>query len=214
MKQTIVISIIVAFLFFTLGYFVHSNLTLSANQTSSGLKELAKGSNTFQAGWDAAKKRLAETNFIPMMDRGEVSSISGTVKAVNGNKITLTIRPLEPLADPALDERTITVDNNTKISGTEQKYPQILQKEMEDFQKNMQERINNKDLAAQPLDPPRSTYEKKEITLASIKTGDIITVIAKENIKDKKEFVATEISALIALTKVNTPAAATPPNIK
>jgi hypothetical protein len=186
MKQTIVISIIVAFLFFTLGYFVRSTLTPS------------QGSNTFQAGWDAAKKRLAETNFVPMVERGEVSSIFGTVKAINGNKITLTIRPLEPLANPALDERIITVDSNTKISGTEQKDPQTWQKEMEDFQKNMQERMDNKDLAGQRLEPPTPTYEKKEITLASIKTGDIITVTAKENIKDKKEFIATEISASIS----------------
>ncbi|NCQ16227.1 hypothetical protein GW814_01060, partial [Candidatus Falkowbacteria bacterium] len=47
---------VVALIFFSLGYLIGS-----AKVSPTG--KLAIGANTFQAGWEAAKKRLADSGF-------------------------------------------------------------------------------------------------------------------------------------------------------
>ena len=75
-----------------------------------------KGENTFEAGWQAAQERLSESGFMPPMIEGaEITSVNGEVKEVKDNRISLKISPLEPLADPDLDNRIVEVDEKTKI---------------------------------------------------------------------------------------------------
>ncbi|MFH1583175.1 MAG: hypothetical protein ABIB72_02555 [Candidatus Falkowbacteria bacterium] len=194
MKQTIIISLVVALVFFTLGYLIGS-----AKISPTG--QLAIGANTYQAGWEAAKKRLADSGFgLPMADF-EINNVSGQVTAVKGDAITLKIMPLELLADPNLDERIIKVDANTKIYVLEQKDQAEYQKEMEDFDKKMQEQINNMpapgEIPASPVDAitPPGFFVKKEISISGIKVGDNISVIAADNdIKNTKQFTAAEIN--------------------
>ncbi|MDP2736699.1 MAG: hypothetical protein Q8O59_02860, partial [bacterium] len=168
--------------------------------TSTG--SLAKGANTYQAGWDAAKKRLSDSGFAaaPMADF-EINNVFGQVTAVQDNAITLKIRPMEPLADPDLDERIIKVDANTKIYIQEQKDQAEYQKEMEDFNKKMQEQINNMPAPSQaPATPsaaimPPEFYTKKQASISDIKTGAQINVIAVDkDIKNTKQFSAAEIN--------------------
>jgi len=90
--------LVVALIFFSLGYLIGS-----AKVSPTG--KLAIGANTFQAGWEAAKKRLADSGFAAPMANLEINNVSGQVTAIQDNAITLKIRPLEPLADPSLDER-------------------------------------------------------------------------------------------------------------
>ena len=183
----------VALVFFTLGYLIGG-----INITPTG--QLVKGANTFQAGWDAAKKRLSDSGFAAPMANFEINNVSGQVTAVKDNDITLKIRPLEPLADPSLDERIVKVDANTKIYTLEQKDQAQYQKEMEDFNKKMQEQLKN------PLEPgqaptspasaimPPEFFVKKEASISDIKVGATISVIAADqDIKNAKQFTAAEI---------------------
>ncbi len=75
-KQTIIIGS-ASIIFFLLG--------VAAGGTTSG------GDDTFQAGWDAAEQRLAESGFSPMLtEEGfEIKSVYGTIEEINGNKISL-----------------------------------------------------------------------------------------------------------------------------
>jgi len=194
MKKLIIISLVVALVFFTLGYAVGGTKV-----TSSG--QLAVGANTYQAGWDAAKKRLADSGFADPMANLEVKNVSGEVTAVQGNAITLKIRSLEPLADPSLDERTIIVDANTKIYILEQKDQAQYQSEMADFNKKMQEQLKTPPAPGQtPTAPagaitPPEFLIKKETGISDIKTGAQINVIAADkDIKNTKQFNAAEIS--------------------
>jgi len=209
MKKPIIISLVVALVFFTLGYLIGG-----INITPTG--QLVKGANTFQAGWDAAKKRLSDSGFAAPMANFEINNVSGQVTAVKDNDITLKIRPLEPLADPSLDERIVKVDANTKIYTLEQKDQAQYQKEMEDFNKKMQEQLKN------PLEPgqapaaaagaitPPDFFVKKEASISDIKVGMNINVIAADkDIKNAKQFSAAEINLQPA--PVMTPAAVTPP---
>ncbi len=177
------IIIIVAVVFFIFGYILSSQINLPA-------KIGPAGQNTFQAGWSAAKQRLAE--FMPPLTQGEIKSLSGQVQKIEGSKISLKIRPLEPLADPALDNRLAETDNNTKIYKLVQKDAAEYQKEMKEFTKKMEEQMKNPSERPAPLMPPEM-YAKKESALSALKAGDQITVIAQENIREKREFKAVEI---------------------
>ena len=117
-KQTITI-IIIVLVSFGLGFYLNDYYKSVTND------------NTFQAGWDAAKQRLEETGFFPTMEEDtEVAFVNGEIKEIKDNKISLEIYPLEPLADPELDNRIVEVDENTKIY-------QLVEKDQAEYQKEM-----------------------------------------------------------------------------
>lgn len=164
----------------------------------------AGSANTFQAGWDAAKKRLSETGYaFPVM--AEAMSVSGIVQDIKDDGMTVAIRPLEPLADPALDIRTVKFDANTKLYQIDQKDPIKYQKEVEAFNLKMRS-VSPQTI---PANYPQS-FVKTAITAKDIKIGMNVTITAANNIKESKEFIATEITvqtvtAPIAPTSVITP---------
>jgi len=201
--------LVVALIFFSLGYLIGS-----AKVSPTG--KLAISANTFQAGWEAAKKRLADSGFAAPMANLEIKNVSGQAIAVQGDAITLKIGPLEPLADPNLDERIVKIDNNTKIYILEQKDQTQYQSEMAEFNKKMQEQLKNPPkpgetpaAAAGAIMPPEF-FVKKEASISDIKVGMNINVIAADkDIKNAKQFSAAEIN--LQPVPVMTPAAVTPP---
>ena len=181
-KQTITI-IIIALVFFGLGFSL-------GNFYPVGLK----GENTFEAGWQAAQERLSETGFMPMFGEDmAITSLSGEVKEVKGNKISLKISPLEPLADPNLDNRIVEVDEKTKIYRLIEKDPAQYQAEMEEFERKMGEEMENPEEIPEPVVFPEM-YNKEEAGLADIEVDQRISVKTEEDIKEVKQFKAVEIT--------------------
>ena len=181
-KQTIT-TIIIALVFFGLGFY-------SGRLYPIGLK----GENTFEAGWQAAKQRLSETGFMPMFGEDmAITSLSGEVKEVKGNKISLKISPLEPLADPNLDNRIVEVDEKTKIYRLIEKDPAQYQAEMEEFERKMGEEMENPEVVTEPAVFPEM-YNKEEAGLADIEVDQRISVKTEEDIKEVKQFKAVEIT--------------------
>jgi hypothetical protein len=142
--------------------------------------------DTFQAGWDAAKQRLTETGFAPLIEDTEITSVSGEIQEIKDNKISLAIYHFEPLSDPELDNRIIEIDENTKIYQLVEKDQAQFQKEMDEFDKAMQE--------AQDISTPPEPYFKREINFSNIEVGQRITAVAQEDIKEVKQFKAIEIN--------------------
>jgi len=181
-KQTIT-TIIIALVFFGLGFY-------SGRLYPIGLK----GENTFEAGWQAAKQRLSETGFMPMFGEDmAITSLSGEVKEVKGNKISLKISPLEPLADPNLDNRIVEVDEKTKIYRLIEKDPAQYQAEMEEFERKMGEEMENPEEIPEPIVFPEM-YNKEEAGLADIEVDQRISVKTEGDIKEVKQFKAVEIT--------------------
>ena len=149
--------------------------------------------DTFQSGWEAAKQRLEEIGYFPMMEGMEITSVNGRVEEVKDNKISLKISPLEPLADSDLDNRIVEVDENTKIYQLVGRDPEQYQKETEEFNQRMQEQMANPEAVTEPVMLPEP-YTKQEISLADIEIGQQITVRTEEDIKDIKQFKAIEIT--------------------
>ena len=149
--------------------------------------------DTFQSGWEAAKQRLEEIGYFPMMEGMEITSVNGRVEEVKDNKISLKISPLEPLADSDLDNRIVEVDENTKIYQLVGRDMAEYQKETEEFNQRMQEQMANPETMADLGEYPEP-YTKEEISLADIEIGQQITVRTEEDIKDTKQFKAIEIT--------------------
>lgn len=148
----------------------------------------ARVENTYDSGWGAAKKRLAESDFARMVNIQDVRSVQGSIESIQGERISIRIRPLEPLADPVLDSRVVVVNGATKVLRLEPKNPQLFQKEMEEFF----EKLKKNKVYTDSISPPES-FIKTDISVGDLKVGDRIIVLSGENIKVAREFLATEI---------------------
>ena len=187
MKKTFLL-ILAFILVFALGVFAGSKI--KKGKTPQGVE------NSYQAGWDAAKQRIEQTGLGgPKMDNIEIKTISGTIEKIESNKITIKAMPLGALSDPALDSRIITVSNDTKIFQLTQKDPAQLQKEMDEFQSKMKALEENKEQSTENITPVQP-QDKKQVQLSDLKVGQQVSITSTENIKDKKEFAASEISIM------------------
>ncbi|KKR17957.1 MAG: hypothetical protein UT48_C0045G0006 [Parcubacteria group bacterium GW2011_GWE2_39_37] len=173
----VVAIILISILSFALGFKVGKNNKISINNQV----------NDFQAGWEAAKARLAKSG-INTTFNGQVNTISGKVVKMNNENLTLEIAPLEPLADVNLDERDVLITKNTKFYSLVPKDQKTLDKEFAEFTEKMKkQKIND-----QAVVPPES-FTKKEVEISSIKQGMFINVSSEEDIKNVKSFQAKEI---------------------
>lgn len=146
--------------------------------------------NSYQDGFDAAKKRVLESPMsATLRTPDDIRTISGVVTAVNGNRITIHTQSMNPFEDPTLDDRIIIVTADTKISKLSSKDPKVYQTEMNVFMKNMQ----SAKPSSNPLIPP-TLFTSTSAVVADIIAGSIISVTAGENIKSTKEFSASEIT--------------------
>jgi hypothetical protein len=80
MKKTIIISLTSSLIFFILGYFIGNTNIYSKIYNSA--EQSVKDNNTFQAGWEAAKKRLVDTGYLSAADNMNIN-IEQSVKDNN-----------------------------------------------------------------------------------------------------------------------------------
>lgn len=159
--------------------------------TFAYLKQASKneGTNTYQAGFDAARKLVEESGVGAMFQTSpDIRMVAGTVTKVEGNIISVDIQSVNPFDDGAFTKRTVTITKDTKIVALTQKDPKVMQSEMEAFTKAMQ---TGKGIA-QPATPPEP-FTRTPATVADIKVSSFVTVTATENIKTVKEFSASGI---------------------
>ena len=126
----------------------------------------------------------------------ETKIISGTIQKIDGNKLTFKISSANYLSDSKADIRTVTVDSNTKINLVFEKDPAQFKKEMDAFDEKMKQlQVKNDPSQIENIPLSPSPFENKEIKLSELKENQNITVVADENIKNKKEFIAIQIDA-------------------
>lgn len=174
-KTQLFIIILIALIFFGLGYV----FSIWKNQVP------IDKNNTFQAGWDAAQARITDSGILRNdKENVEMREVLGEIKEISDNKITLKIQALSLLADAALDTRMIVVDPATKIYSLEMKSLKEYGAELSAYNKLPQNQ--------QPATPP-DNFKKTEISITDLQVGQMIIAKADKNIKDMKEFNATEI---------------------
>lgn len=152
------------------------------------------------ASSDQLKARLTQFGMIPPSP-SEVKRLSGTIKAINGKTLTMTVQyPRDPFGDPSLDERLVTIGNSTKITLMAQKDMAMFQKEMEAFQVAIKEQKPGSISDPSKMPIPPQPFEKKDGTLSSFNVGQVVNITTAENVKDAKSFTATtvELAGMIA----------------
>jgi len=122
----------------------------------------------------------------------EIRTLSGAIQEIKNNTIFLksgaSSNPFEELPQV----REVVVTENTKIIKQKPKDSKLLQEEMADYQKALEEA--QKEPSATTVFPtPPMPFAEEEITIADLKVGDQITVEANENIKTKTRFEASRI---------------------
>lgn len=215
-KQLFAMTLITAIIFTGLGCYLAKNFDFYPKAEPTSSKAKAPGQDTFQAGWEAAKKRLIEIGMAPMMMEGEeIKTAKGTVESADGNSISIKIQPMEPLADPKLDKRTVTIDSGTKINLRKMKDYKIYEAETAKYDKKwkeMEEKMMKQQTAADPVaegagdmkiiestmaeewSEPPEMYFYQTGQLSDIKVGMQISATADKDIKEAQEFKAVEIT--------------------
>lgn len=202
-KKYAIILAVSAFVFFSLGLVVALQISKAMinGQKSGGNVVLSE--NTFQAGWEAAKQRLTDSGFYPNYEGVEITNISGTVESISGNKLAIKTALIEPLADQALEDRTVIVEDNTAINILKSKDMEIYEKEVKIFEEAMNKQMSQPladdengepSAAAIALEFP-SMYETSAGKIADIKIGMRIEIKSAQDIKDALQFAAVEINA-------------------
>lgn len=193
-KQLFVLLIISGFIFTGFGYLVLpkiiSQSAIGKKQTTAQLQN-----NTFTAGLDAAYNRLIARGHadvaVPGYGYRESKTIAGKIKEVTDNQIILDVYPVNPLADPQLDQRKVILDKNTKLYQRVEKTLEQMQKDFAEFDKQMKANVDRP--ADEPVMPP-TPFGQKEVDLSQFKAGDQIMITADSNIHNLKEFMAKEIN--------------------
>lgn len=147
------------------------------------------GGGTYQAGFDTARARVLESPMGAMFRTpDDIRTLSGSVTAVSGNRVTIHTTSINPFEDPALDDRIIVITTDTKIFKLTQKTQEVYKAEMDAFMKKMQ----STKVSSSPATPPSPSI-KTTADLTSITVGATLNVTAVDNIKTMKEFPASEI---------------------
>ncbi len=165
------------------------------------------GDKGYQAGWDAARQKIADAHVFPQA--ASINSVSGTVVSVSGEELVMdatqvVTNPLEPQAPT---RRTVKVTSTTKIISQIAKTAEQLQSDQEKFNDEMDK--FNADLRAgktglTPPVPP-NTFETKDIKLADIAVGSQVMVTAASDITMAESFDAISISVSSATSAAATP---------
>lgn len=178
MQNRIILTVLSAIIFFILGFAASDFLNNKNNN-----KIINNDSEeSYQAGWNAAKQRLDQTG--ASYERNilgyEIKSVYGTVEKIEGDKVYAKIRPVEPLADPELDERIIIINADTEII----KYVQI------------EEELNEQ--AGGDMNQPETAEgtagaEARKMSISDLISGTEIIAHANNDITNEKQFIASQI---------------------
>jgi hypothetical protein len=170
------------------------------------------GGDSYKSGWEAAMQTVKESGIIPQPPDGMgMKNITGIVQTISGNTLTLKITMPGLIDAPELITRTVTIDANTKIFQLVQKDPAQVQKEMAVFEEKFKEQQANKTSEVLPM---VDIQDKKEVTVSSIKAGQIVMIRVEDDIKNKQQFTASEIQIQPVMQDLLQPISETPAAVK
>lgn len=169
MNKKIFTILLVSIVFFILGFVISSIKNKNDNNIS------------FQAGWNAATERLYEIGVLEENKRNyPIKSVAGVVKSIDNEKVYVNIVPVEALASKELDNRIVIINDNTKFF----KYIK------KDKEKIVQEKEK---LLKQGVYEEPELYEKKEVLKTDLQPQKRIVIHALKDIRNDKQFIASEI---------------------
>lgn len=145
----------------------------------------------YQSGFTAAKTLVEKSSLGAFFTAtpNDIRTVSGTVTAVNGDKISLHSASVEnPFDSVSINDRVVRVGSETKVIRLVPKDIKTAEAEMDAFRKALQK--SGTTTASSFNAPP---YNQMMVTASDIKLGDIVIVTADTNIKNLVEFTAQKI---------------------
>ncbi len=165
---------------------------------------VATGNDSYQAGFDAAKKLVLDSSMGGMFQTpDDVRVLQGTVTAISGNQLTLHTQSINPFDDPALADRTVLINASTTVVKLAQKDPKTFQAEMSAFMKATQS-------GTPQTAPPPQPFTHVPATIADIAVGNVVTISAADNVKTAKSFTASQIQIQQETLPASAPTTASP----
>lgn len=192
-NKTLFILIAVIFLIAGIGagMLISSNLNKKGSTIFSSKYNTPDAPNTFEAGWEAAKKKVEETPYIPVaVSQGEIKSIKGRIITVGEQQITIEARLFNPLDDEKLKTRTVGIDESSEIIIREEKDREAIRKEQEEYNKKMEDYKSGK-ISSMPSIPEISI--ERVSSIEDLKEGQTVTIESEENIREAVEFTASKV---------------------
>ena len=172
MKIKIFVISVIAILFFVSGF-------ITSNKLNSKVE--VDTEKYYQEGWNAAKQRLYETGALAKIEiEYPIKSVYGVITNIDKNKLYIKISPVEALAEPALDNRIVVIDENTQI------YIYVRQ-DQEFIDRELEEQLQ------QGLIEEPELYFKKEVSISELQPQKTIVVNSTNDIRNEKQFIANEI---------------------
>ncbi|MFA6502736.1 MAG: hypothetical protein WCT45_00575 [Candidatus Paceibacterota bacterium] len=147
---------------------------------------LSNAKKGYEEGF-ASAKRLVEESQYGNLFRGpeDVRYVAGTVTAVEGSRLTLRVQAPNPFEDPALAERTVLITTNTKVVKFVPKDEKAYQAELATFTKSAESKVAGA--------VPPAPFTRVVLDASSVTADTVVVATASYNIKDAKEFQASEI---------------------
>lgn len=181
----------IAAIFLSVGIGLGVIIGMNYSKNHSVLNAKYNVPDTFDAGWQEAKKKIEQTPYIPISaGQEEVKSIQGRISAVGDGQITIEARLFNPLDDEKLKFRTVKIDESTEIIIRKEKDREAIRQEQEEYNKKMEEFRQGKITAVPEV--PEINIEKKA-AIKDLKESDVVTVESAENIREAPEFKANKI---------------------
>lgn len=200
-KQVIIVLAVFIFPALFLGYFVGNTVSkerLGANVVKTDIVANNQDGQTFQDGWEAAKKRIIESNLCLKTGVIETKRVTGTVTSKKNDRLEVKIQPFEILSDPELDIREITVNTETVVYKLSPKTQNVYSDEMRAYYEKQNEIQKKGEKVQEGLENIKipEYFIKEKADISDVKEGTLINVVVDEDIKYKKSFVAKEIEIM------------------
>lgn len=126
---------------------------------------------------------------------GGIRGLTGTVEDISSSGFTLKASAYDPFASKGPSSRDVSVDSNTVIERLVQKDSATMQKEQAAFMEKLTELQSAKAAPSTDAPPiPPEPFTREEASLKDIKTGDVVSVAASDDISTAKQFTATRVS--------------------
>ena len=160
------------------------------------------GAEKWSADRKMANVKVRLAMLYPTMESSTTMTLlAGTITAINGNTLTISLlSPKDPFDDPLLDERIVMVDDSTTftIESHRDKDSSMIEKEMAELRDKV--KLQNSTAPASVVPPPLPALpnplltETKESTFSALQVDQTVHITTVENVKMKKRFVAQNIN--------------------
>ena len=147
-------------------------------------------SDTYEVGWQEAQRRYYNSGENILKTDVSVTVIAGKVIGIDNKTFSFEITKFDPLSDPELDIRNVTIKKDTVIKKYIYKEASVYNAELEKYRQEVKQDSLNEDLVS----PSEQSLVMTDVS--DLMIGTEMSVLSKSNIRNEKSFTAQEVIIL------------------